>query len=148
MDEVIGVDNIPQMDEKRLAAIERAHKMKGKRPLCSEETKKKISEANKGRVSNFKGMTHTEEAKRKMSEAKKGKPSARKGTSCNEETKRKMSESKGLKLKCIELNRIFNSGKEAAEFLGINSRSGSSILKYAREGKVSYGYHWEIINPD
>lgn len=115
---------------------------------CSEETKKKISEANKGKPSSFKGMSHTEEARKKMSEAKKGKPSSRKGAVLSEETKQKLREARGIKLKCIELDKIFNSGKEAAIFLGINPRSGSSILKYTREGKVSYGYHWEIINPN
>lgn len=38
----------------------------------SEETKKKLSEARKGRL-------HSEETKMKMSEAKKGKPSCAKG---------------------------------------------------------------------
>ena len=51
----------------------------------SEETKRKISEANKGR-------TLSEETKRKMSEAKKGKTSNKKGTLLSEETKRKISE--------------------------------------------------------
>ena len=47
----------------------------------TEETRKKLSEASKGRI-------HTEESRRKMSELKKG----RKRGSFTEETKRKMSE--------------------------------------------------------
>jgi hypothetical protein len=87
----------------------------------SEETKRKISEANKGRTLSeetkrkmreakegknhslleetrrkmseaLKGRTFSEETKRKMSEAKKGKTSNKKGTLLSEETKRKISE--------------------------------------------------------
>ena len=50
--------------------------------LCSEETRRKLSESHKGHK-------HTDEARRKISEAKKGKP----GTPRSEETRRKMSES-------------------------------------------------------
>jgi hypothetical protein len=38
----------------------------------SEETRRKISEANKGENNHFYGKTHTEETRRKMSEANKG----------------------------------------------------------------------------
>ena len=55
--------------------------------IVSEETKRKISEANKGRIV-------SEETRRKMSEAQKG----HKGIKHSEETKRKISESsKGIK---------------------------------------------------
>ncbi len=62
----------------------------------SEETRRKISKANKGKVSSMKGRIHSEETKRKMSEAqkkipRKGRPIGSKHT---EETKRKMSESR------------------------------------------------------
>ena len=59
----------------------------------SEEHKRKISEANKGRTGpnkGKKGKKHTEEAKRKMSEAKKG----IKRRPFSEEHKRKMSEAR------------------------------------------------------
>jgi group I intron endonuclease len=39
---------------------------------CSEETKKKISEANKGREGHWKGKKHSEETKRKMGESRSG----------------------------------------------------------------------------
>jgi len=120
MDEIIGMDNMPQIDEKRLSAIERAHKMKGKRSPCSEETKKKISEANKGKSSPFKGMTHTEEAKQKMRK------------------------NHGIKIKCVEENKIFNSIKEAAKFLCLVT--GTYIIKAAEEGTEYYGYHWKFVD--
>ena len=80
----------------------------------SEETKKKISEAEKGRIpwnrgkhlgplpeetkrkisEAHKGKKISEEARRKMSEAKKGRVSNMKGCKLSEETRRKMSEAK------------------------------------------------------
>ena len=72
----------------------------------TDETRRKISEANKGRTrapfseehrkkisETLKGHTFSEESRRKMSEAKKGKPSPRKGVTLSDETKKKMSES-------------------------------------------------------
>ena len=72
---------------------------KGKTDIYSEETKKKLSEANKGKhlleetkrkiSESRKGRHFSEETKRKMSESHKGK----KPYEMTEETKRKMSES-------------------------------------------------------
>ena len=53
----------------------------------SDETRIKISEAQKGR-------TFSEEHRRKLSEAHKGKTSPRKGVTLSEETRRKMSEAR------------------------------------------------------
>ena len=65
----------------------------------SEETKRKISEAQKGKSGYWKGKHHSNEAKRKMSEAHKGKSCYWKGKHLSEETKRKISEAhKGKKL--------------------------------------------------
>lgn len=61
----------------------------------SEESKRKIGEASKGKSkgnSNRIGHKHTEETKRKISETKKGKPSNRLGKHCTEETRKRMSE--------------------------------------------------------
>ena len=62
---------------------------KGRFP--SEETKRKLSRANKGRLGTFKGRTHTEETKRKISEAAKGRPNPFKGRTHTKESRRKMS---------------------------------------------------------
>lgn len=58
----------------------------GGRCKYSEETRLKMSKA-------LKGIHLSEEHKRKISEAKKGKPSWNKGIPCSEEHKRKLSES-------------------------------------------------------
>ena len=54
--------------------------------VMSEETKRKISESTKGRLSPLKGKNHSEEAKQKISQANKGKKMP-------EEAKKKISES-------------------------------------------------------
>lgn len=79
----------------------------------SDETRKKMSESNKGKSAwnkgkkckpiteeharkmhkAWKGKHHTEESRRKMSEALKGRSSPRKGVTLSEETRRKMRES-------------------------------------------------------
>jgi len=61
------------------------HPLYGKSP--SEETRKKISEANKGENHPLYGKSHSEETRRKQSEAKKGKI-------VSEETRKKLSEAK------------------------------------------------------
>jgi len=116
--------------------------MKGKQH--TEETKKKISEANKGKPGYFKGKHLSDETKRKLSEAHLGKTSWNKGKHLSEETKRKLSEKQSIKVKCVELNKIFNSGKEAAEYFGFCS--GFYILDCARKNKIYKGYHWEIVD--
>ena len=53
-----------------------------------------MSEAQKGK----KKKPFSEEHKRKLSEAKKGKPSPNKGSTLSEETKRKISEAQKIRL--------------------------------------------------
>ena len=71
--------------------------------VCSEETKRKISESNKGKTASeetrrkiseaHKGRTHSEETRKKMSEARKGEKNHNYGKIHSEETRRKISES-------------------------------------------------------
>lgn len=66
----------------------------------SAETRRKISESEKGKSGWNKGIPHTEEHSRKISEALKGKPSPRKGKILSEETRRKMSEAAKKRYAC------------------------------------------------
>lgn len=52
------------------------------------------------------------------------------------------------KVKCIELNLIFNSVADANEYLG-KPRSRDSISKCARGGQnTAFGYHWEYVTQE
>ena len=76
------------------------HPRKGRH--CSEETKRKISEALRGPKHPFYGKHFSEETRRKMSESMKGKLL---GRHLSEETKRKLSESRKGKQKTEECKR-------------------------------------------
>jgi hypothetical protein len=89
--------------------------------IHSEETKRKIGEANKGENNHNYGKSLSEETKRKMSEVKKGENNHNYGKSHSEETKRKISEvkkgkppSEETKIKISEANKgkkWWNDGK-------------------------------------
>ena len=84
------------------AAEQHSKAMKG-HPV-SEETKKKIAEAHKGKPSGNKGKHFSEEHKKNIGEANKGKQGPNKGKHFSEETRRKMAEArKGM--------RWFNNGE-------------------------------------
>lgn len=57
-----------------------------------EGTRKKMSEAHKGKPSPMKGKTHSEKARERISGAMKGRPSPHKGKPRSEETKRRIGE--------------------------------------------------------
>ena len=84
-----GQGNTGLVSEETRRKLSYAHKGKKLKPL-SEETKRKMSEAHKSKPSPFKGRHMSEESKKKMSETKKGK----KRGPCSEETRRKISEAK------------------------------------------------------
>lgn len=79
----------------------------------SEETRKKISEAHKGRY----GKPQTEEARKKISEAQK------------------------VAVICVEIGQSFDSIKEASETVKVNrGHIGQCCLGYR---KTAGGYHWK-----
>lgn len=90
------------------------HKENCNNPL----TLQRKSEDRKGKNHPMFNKNHSEETKKKMSESHKG---IGVGTKRSEETKKKMSENSGKKhpIYCIELDRVFNSIKEAERELGI-----------------------------
>lgn len=72
----------PEIIKKRVDTFKKNHPSKPKPETsrrCSDEWRKKESEAHKGKISGMKGKHHSEESCRKMSEAKKGKPAWNKG---------------------------------------------------------------------
>ena len=82
----------------------------------SPETRAKIAESNRRRVI-------SDESKKKMSESHKGKTTK--------------------KVKCVELDIIFDSIGEAAEFVGVDRSGIGACLRGAQ--KTSAGFHWERI---
>ena len=95
---------------------------------CSEEKKKKISEAQKGKKL-------TEEHKQKLSEAAK-----KRHTPCSEQAKENIRKASHKKpVYCEELNKIFESVQECSRQLGIPATNISKLCK--GRGKTLKGYH-------
>ena len=135
--------------------------------IHSEESRKKMSESLKGRPGPMKGKTHSQETRRKLSESHKGYKhteeqkrkisESSKGKKISEEQKRKISESKkgkhkgaenhrAKKIKCIELNIIFDCKADANEYLG-KPRTRSNISTcLTGKTKTAFGYHWEYVD--
>ena len=129
----------------------------------SDETKRKISNSKKGKPARNKGITQvawnkgvplTEEQRNKMSEALKGRASPFKGKHHSEETKKQCSEKRkgkmtgrehprARKVKCIELNRIYDTLADAAKDTNISSASICHCCKGKTE--TAGGFHWMYI---
>lgn len=82
---------------------------------CSDDTKKKISESNKGKIL-------SDETKKKMSESKKGKTSPNKGKTFSEEHKKKLSESRKGKVVSEETR------KKISETMKRNNHNSSNVI--------------------
>jgi group I intron endonuclease len=96
-----------------------------------------------GEENPFYGKHHTEETKKKISEARKGKycreNNPNYGKRITEEQKKKISEANSKKVKCIETGEIFNSIKEVSLLNGVSS---TAICNSIKKGTKSCGYHW------
>ena len=100
---------------------------------CSEEKKKKISNAQKGRK-------FTEEHKQKLSEAAKNRH-----VPCSEEKKQILKEKSHKKsVYCEELDKIFESVQECSRQLGIPATNISKLCN--GRGKTLKGYHLRYYN--
>jgi group I intron endonuclease len=118
----------------------------------SEETKNKISEANKGENNGMFGKCHAEEARKKMSNAQKKRfenpeNHPRYGKHASEETKMKMSAAFSGEsnpacraVYCYELDEYFWGAREAEQKYGISSCHISSCCRGSRK---SCGKHPE-----
>lgn len=128
----------------------------------SEETKRKISEAQRGEKNHMYGKHSWSYGKKMSAElieknrlAHLGQPAPNKGKKMSEaqkaklrrpkseEHKRKLSIAKSVPVVCVETGKIYKSSKAAGEALGI---SRATIAKVARGiGKTAGGYHWQFV---
>lgn len=126
----------------------------------SEETKSKISEAQKGSKNHMYGkhswsygIKQSDENREKNRISHLGQKSYWKGKHLPEETKeklrkpktaehrRKLSEAKSIPVICIETGEFFASGKAAGEAKGISRGSIAYVVKGKRE--TAGGFHWK-----
>lgn len=101
---------------------------------CSEEKKRKISEAQKGRQ-------FTEEHKQKLSDSAKNRH-----VLCSEEKKKKLSQNYPNKRKvyCEELDMVFESVQECGRYLNAPATNISKVC--SGKGKTVKGYHLKYYN--
>ena len=129
------------MNENVKKKISQANKGK----VCSEETKKKISKANLGKSGWNKGCSLSKEHRQNISKSNKGKKFSQKHkenlskSHSSLEYIEQLRKSLGKKVLCIETGMIFNSYSEAAEWCGL--KTGSSIGDYLRGKQKSAGKH-------
>lgn len=126
----------------------------------SEETRRKIGEAQKGEKNHMYGKHSWSYGKKMSAEfceknrlAHLGKPAPNKGKPMSEEQKaklrkpktpehrKKLSEVKSIAVICVETGERFDSGKAAGEAKGVSRGS----IAYAVKGKrhTAGGYHWK-----
>lgn len=122
--------------------------------IKSEEEKEKISKALKGKYAaekhNWWKKTHSDETRNKMSIAQKGNKNHNYGKKASVETKEKMSLSRKGELhwnhkrvRCIETGNIFISSIEAMHKTGIDNSSIIKCCKWKRT--TAGGFTWEYV---
>lgn len=96
---------------------------------CSDETKKKMSQAHAGENNAFYGKTHTTASLKKMSEIHKGKITWMKGKHHTEETKKKISLANKGQIPWIKGKRGFTSPMKGKQFTEAIKKKMSSSHK-------------------
>lgn len=97
----------------------------------SEDTRRKISEAKKGKVPWFKGKHHSEESRIKMSESKKGENNPNYGKHLSEDTRKKLSESLKGKVRSAETRRKMSESRKGKQ----RSEDTRRKISESRKGK-------------
>lgn len=110
----------------------------------SEETKKKMSESQKGKIGScgFEGKSHTEDSKKKMSVARKGRVSPFKGKKMTTEQRKKISDGlKGRNLSEEHKRKVgdFFRGKKLTEEHKLKVSQSKLGQKHSEETKIKCG---------
>lgn len=114
----------------------------------TEQTRLKQSLAKRGQKNNRYGVKLSEQTKRKIGEANK---KSQLGKKHSEQTKQKISLShrKGIYVKCIETGQIYNGYIEAARAKGTQKSQGGHISECCRGlRKTAFNYHWEYSSEE
>ena len=99
------------------------------------------------------GHYHTKNAKEKISKSTKGENNPMYGKHHSKETRKKQSKAKegmylgnenpnARKIKCVELNKVFDTVEDALSFI---NRKRSSLWDAMKRGGKCGGYHWEYV---
>lgn len=124
----------------------------------SEETKRKISEANKGPrnpnwgkkgplARNY-GKHPSPEAIEKNRLAHIGQPSYWKGKHISEHTKECISKAQSKRVVCVETGQVFANLIEAAEYAGVSFSRISMVCRHAKRSRSAGGYQWRFEDED
>ncbi len=119
----------------------------GRNHLWSDEDKQKMRERNLGAKNPNYGKPRSEETKRKIGEANR---IAQLGHKHSEETKQKMSEShkKDIPILCIETQKVYKCPSEASMDVA-NTKSAGHITEVCKgKRKTAFGYHWQYLDKD
>jgi group I intron endonuclease len=119
----------------------------GRNHLWSDEYKQQMRERNLGEKNPNYGKPRSEETKRKIGEANK---ISQLGKHHSEETKMKMSEShkKNIPILCIETQKIYKCPIDAAMDVSNTKNSGHITEVCKGKRKTAYGYHWQYLDKD
>ena len=106
-----------------------------------------MRERNLGEKNPNFGKTRSEETKRKIGEANR---IAQKGKKHSEETKEKMSKSHQIDqpILCVETGIIYSCPSKAGESVGGKNKSGHIVEVCKGKRKTAYKYHWEYVQQE
>ena len=125
--------------------IEKIRKWVLSRPPMSEETRRKVSIANKGRPSWIKGKHHSEETKRKLSIANKGRKPPAMAIEHSRKARQKPIEQYTEQ---GEFVRRYESTRQAAKAIGVCPQALTPCLRGRRKTAAGFIWRYAEVNSD
>lgn len=96
------------------------------------KTRMKMSDSKKGAKNSFYGKRHNIHSKNRMSVWKK-------------ENYQRGKHPRAKRIKCVELNKIYDCAVSAQDELGVDARKTRQVANGEYGRKTSGGYHWEWV---